>query len=160
MEPSIRDDLPRWQRALEDFISSLDSLVSLKLSGTLHGSLLSAITASHGQTLEELVLNPYAHGYDMPSPPYRVSTADFELLASNCPRLRSLSLTLKRTMGDRTETRFYEAISTHLIHFSLQISKLLPINRSYYMELVILLADSTGVCLEMASHIKHLPKYI
>ena len=62
--------------------------------------------------------NPNSDGYDMPNPTYRMTAPDVETLAPRCPRLTSLSLTLKRSLGDRTETRCYEAIGMLLLKLS------------------------------------------
>ena len=107
-----RENLDTWWEAVDTFFASLNPLTSLHLSGSLHQSLIEVVAQRHGPTLTELKLNPWADGYDMPGPPLRITTPVMQLLASSAPNLTSVALTLKRSMGDRTETQCYEALGT------------------------------------------------
>jgi hypothetical protein len=123
LEPKKQDHLEDWQLSVEQFFASTNPLRSLALSGSLHGPLLDVIADRHGATLQELELNPFADGYDMPGPPLRITAMVMEMLAVKCPRLAILTLTLRRSIGDRTETRCYEALGTlpHLRRLSLKL---------------------------------------
>lgn len=112
LEPKKQDDLGDWQPLVEQFFTLMNPLRSLVLSGTLHGPLLDAIADRHGATLQELALHPFADGYDMPGPPLRITAPVMEMLAAKCQRLAILNLTLRRSAGDRTESRCYEALGT------------------------------------------------
>ncbi|KAF2656479.1 hypothetical protein K491DRAFT_379976 [Lophiostoma macrostomum CBS 122681] len=123
LEPNKRDNLEGWEPAVEQFFASLAPLTSLRLSGHIHGPLINVIVERHGATLEELSLKPYTDAYDMPSSTFRITTLIMELLGSTAPKLASLNLTLKRSMGDRTETRCYEALGNlqNLKHVKLSL---------------------------------------
>ncbi|CAI6339190.1 unnamed protein product [Periconia digitata] len=101
-----------WQTAIEHFTESLRPLSSLHLHGTIHPKLLETIASTHGETLRELAIHPYSNGYNTTGPPLRLTPAMLTSLASQSPHLTTLTLTLKRSMGDRTETACYEALST------------------------------------------------
>ncbi|KAJ4296353.1 hypothetical protein N0V90_006398 [Kalmusia sp. IMI 367209] len=103
------DDFSRWYPTVENLFAVLNPLKILNLFGTLHSQLLVIIADRHGSTLQGLSLIPYADLYIMPKP-MRITAKDIGVLAAGCPRLTRMLLLLKRSMGDQTETRCYEAI--------------------------------------------------
>lgn len=112
LRPSKQENLDGLEPAIEQFFDSLRPLTSLRLSGTVHRPLLDIIAQRHGATLQGLRLHPFTDSYHMSGPPLRITAPIVELLASKLPNLTSLNLTLKRSMGDRTETCCYEALGT------------------------------------------------
>ena len=112
LQPGKRenDSLSSWESAIEHFFACLPPLTVLKLSGQLHENLMGVVFERHGPTLQTLRLDPSHDHYDAAGPLLRFTPAMIELLASCAPRLKQLSLTMKRTMGDRNEVRCYEAL--------------------------------------------------
>ena len=115
LKPSQYDDRSGWEPALENFFSSLCPLEALFVSGSMHSAMLNLIAKRHGKTLKALSICPFADGYDMPGPPLRLTANAIEILARECPNLAGLRLILPRSMGDRTETRCYEALGMFLL---------------------------------------------
>jgi hypothetical protein len=101
-----------FQSIVERFISDLNPLTILELSGTLHEELLHAICQQHGSKMQRLVLRPYEDHYDMAGPPLKLQSTHMQLIARSCPRLSFLDVQIKRTRGDAMETACYEALGT------------------------------------------------
>ncbi|KAL1607624.1 hypothetical protein SLS60_002558 [Paraconiothyrium brasiliense] len=109
-EPPKRGPYDVREHAIQNFLSSLNSLTSLSLSGPFYGPFLSAIAERHGATLEKLTLRHTGGQFPTPPSRYRMFTNDLRILASACLQLTELSLYVQRSLGDRTEIETYEAI--------------------------------------------------
>ena len=105
-----RKEDEQFKAAVEDFFSVLKPLRVLRLSGTLHRELLAKICERHGDTLRELSLRPYEDYYDMAGPPLELTSDDVIMLADKCNTLRDLRISIRRSMGNRKETKCYEAL--------------------------------------------------
>lgn len=122
--PSVTDGMDNWRPSFEAFFGSLRPLTSLSISGALYDPLLDIIAEKYGEALEVLEVQPSRDFDDQGAVPLlRLTGPVIELLASKAPNLTTITLTLKRSMGDRTETRCYEALGTlkNLRHVNLNL---------------------------------------
>ena len=99
-----------FKAVAEAFFTHLNPLRILNVSGTLHEELVTRICQQHGGTLKKLSLRPYEDHYNMAGPPLRIQESQVRTIAVHCSQLSDLNIRIKRTRGDKTETRCYEAL--------------------------------------------------
>jgi hypothetical protein len=102
----------RFEAIGETFLRHLNPLTVLHLSGTIHEELMLAICQQHGGTLKELSITPYEDYYDMAGPPFQIDAYQIQRVGNYCRQLSDLSIRIKRTKGDASETKCYEALGT------------------------------------------------
>ncbi|KAJ5091598.1 hypothetical protein NUU61_006468 [Penicillium alfredii] len=90
-------------------------LSSLHLKGWHPDLSIASIVEHHGPHLHELSLTP--------CPGTSLTQSDLNHLASDCPRLQKLSITLRRSLGDVAEVSRYKTLGStpHLQHISLAL---------------------------------------
>lgn len=90
----------------QEFLCSIPSLKTLKLSGEMEYSRLREVILHHGRTLRTLCIQPMGYSSARLSfPPVEVSW-----IAGHCLVLEDLRLTMHRSKGDKSETAAYSAI--------------------------------------------------
>jgi hypothetical protein len=95
------------------FLDSLKPLVALRLWGPMDASVFERTVERHGTTLRELKLRPFGDYHYREQ--YRTVTLSPEKilnLQDNCPLLEELQLRIPRSLSDRQEIRYYEALAT------------------------------------------------
>jgi hypothetical protein len=83
-----------------NFLSALQPLESLDIQGHVNGPTMDSILHHHGSSLERLRL------------PIKLTKEGIKAIGKECPHVRDLRLSIRRTHGDQQEVRIYEALGS------------------------------------------------
>lgn len=100
-----------FQTVASAFLDSLPPLQSFSFSGFPWSLLLEPVVEGHGPSLTTLILETDDIFFrPRKVRPFRTRARDVEILANHCVNLTKLKIDVPCSLGDKVETRFYEAL--------------------------------------------------
>lgn len=107
---------PKFINAATAFFNSLPPLEKLSVAGSIMPEIFDTILRRHGRRLLDLKIYPFedlwARWYDcMYYIPMTITPAHILQIKTECPRLESLSIYIKRSMSDPTEVQLYTSLA-------------------------------------------------
>lgn len=95
-----------------DFFAALPPLRELSVSGALGPEILGVILSRHGRTLEKLGLRPFEHRFcrNIRPMPMVFDKGHILQIQAQCPVLRDLAISIKRTKSDMREAEMYKSL--------------------------------------------------
>lgn len=106
---------PNYTDVVVSFFKVFEPLQQLIVTGGLDFRILDAILSKHGSTLRELSLRPeeafsWSSNGRIPEIPMVFEKKHLLQIQAQCPILRKLSITVKRTKSDAVEAEFYKTL--------------------------------------------------
>jgi hypothetical protein len=111
------EERPEYSAQAVAFFTGLPPLVEISVIGPLDDSIVEAILDQHGASLKTLMLCPfeevsnYHHGRERFEMPMQFSHRHLTDIEARCPRLRHLTLPIKRNQSRAEEVALYRCFS-------------------------------------------------
>lgn len=105
---------PGFADTASTFFKLFEPLRELSVSGSLEAKILDAILSRHGPTLQKLTLRPMEYEMIIPNGrtlemPMLFEREHILQIQAQCPALRELAITVKRTKSGATEAKIYKS---------------------------------------------------